>query len=907
MTVTAPSPRFAAYAGDGGSGPFPLPFRFLAAADVRAVVVAADGGREPLAGLVLEGAGEAAGGQATTPRAIAVGETLVLWTDTALIQPADYIAADAFPAETHEAALDRLTLIAQDLRRDLDRAIKANLGDDAHPDIDYSSLIESVANVVTDDALIAALKLEGTAQVALVAAEGSTQTAAVNAAIGTAAAEIAAEGEAQRADIEAAGEANSGVYFANDIAGLAVAAPDQYFGVQQTHGKGIDWKIDNAGTALFRGFGAGPHGGDIRAIRLQQLSPRLCTQFPPGWEVWWAMDAELTDRAYIPYRQPQQHLGQYRRPANVFGRGDLRDESAGAPIITPNAADGPLGPGTAASCIFAAGSAILGIVNTETHDLINGASYNMRVTMACASGTGPLNYRIGMSGTVDVHYKVCAVPNLAGEDFGDPTNPGTTFQFSFTADNTKQVGIWPSTGGDVGTLLIGSIEVVPADSALPALTSQAWDAFVSRGSASPGGVVLDADLCFINSGLSDPGLIDFPPGWPKAIDYSAGKTVIVLGELVGGAGSSAYAVMSSEDFNNDLSPSTTSSTFGLLFNNTTEEGQFAPYPSYSLGRHAANGIGLGLAPWWNRIDGNCHDYGVGGGILFDYDPAFAAWSGRAERVGSYNGSRDITQVLTTNKMRIAAKARLRRRATNSELAQAIRAMQEQAAVAGMALGDYTDWIGLIGDSNDDRSSATGGTWPFRISASGFMGQGRQNCIMSVRAVGGKGLYSGAGVDWAVDMTTGFVAMLEALKPGIEFALELGLKPGIKIRPGTNDYGEINADVDRYDDELTQHIRDPILSYGAALLEVDMLPCLGRFTEAKCLQHRANQKAYADAHGGRVWHLNGGNSGLWLLANQASYFLSEGGEYIHLDPATGDPAYAAQVRDGLINVWREERA
>ncbi|MDB5472323.1 MAG: hypothetical protein JWR84_3883 [Caulobacter sp.] len=133
MTVTAPSPRYAAYAGDGGSGPYPLPFRILEAADVRAVVVAADGARAPLEGLVIDGVGDPEGGQATSPRPIAVGETLVLWTDTALVQPADYIAADAFPAETHEAALDRLTLIAQDQRRDLARALSAPPGDTLGP------------------------------------------------------------------------------------------------------------------------------------------------------------------------------------------------------------------------------------------------------------------------------------------------------------------------------------------------------------------------------------------------------------------------------------------------------------------------------------------------------------------------------------------------------------------------------------------------------------------------------------------------------------------------------------------------------------------------------------------------------------------------------------------------------
>lgn len=133
MTVTAPSPRFASFAGDGGSGPFPLPFPVLAAGEVKAVVIAADGARQPLEGLDVEGAGEPEGAQATTPRAIALGDTLVLWTDTALVQPADYIAADAFPAQTHEAALDRLTLIAQDQRRDLARALAAPPGDTLGP------------------------------------------------------------------------------------------------------------------------------------------------------------------------------------------------------------------------------------------------------------------------------------------------------------------------------------------------------------------------------------------------------------------------------------------------------------------------------------------------------------------------------------------------------------------------------------------------------------------------------------------------------------------------------------------------------------------------------------------------------------------------------------------------------
>lgn len=179
MTVTAPSPRFAAYAGDGGTGPFPIPFRFFASAEVKAAVVDADGGRETLEGLVIEGAGEPTGGQATTPRPIQVGETLVLWTEIAPVQPADYIAADAFPAETHEAALDRLTLIAQDHARDLARALKVDLGETPPALGTRDELVADVAAQVGAEAL-AQIEAAGSRELATtVATIGATKASAV--------------------------------------------------------------------------------------------------------------------------------------------------------------------------------------------------------------------------------------------------------------------------------------------------------------------------------------------------------------------------------------------------------------------------------------------------------------------------------------------------------------------------------------------------------------------------------------------------------------------------------------------------------------------------------------------------------------------------------------------------------
>ena len=52
------------------------------------------------------------------------GETVVLRRNTAKTQATDYVANDPFPAETHEDALDKLTIIGQDLQEQVDRSLK---------------------------------------------------------------------------------------------------------------------------------------------------------------------------------------------------------------------------------------------------------------------------------------------------------------------------------------------------------------------------------------------------------------------------------------------------------------------------------------------------------------------------------------------------------------------------------------------------------------------------------------------------------------------------------------------------------------------------------------------------------------------------------------------------------------
>jgi hypothetical protein len=125
MTVQATASRVT-YAGDGSSVVFSIPFKFLANEDIRAVYLPS-GGSETVWALdtdfTLTGAGSDSGGELTATTAPAVGSKLTILRSLALSQETDYVENDNFPAETHEAALDRGVMISQQLSERLDRAL----------------------------------------------------------------------------------------------------------------------------------------------------------------------------------------------------------------------------------------------------------------------------------------------------------------------------------------------------------------------------------------------------------------------------------------------------------------------------------------------------------------------------------------------------------------------------------------------------------------------------------------------------------------------------------------------------------------------------------------------------------------------------------------------------------------
>ena len=113
MTVSSTTSRVS-YAGNGSTTAFAVPFKFLANSDL--VVIKTTGSTQTTLVLSTDYTVSGAGGTSGTVTctiAPAAGSTLVIYRDPAATQLVDYQANDPFPAETHETALDKLTMLVQ--------------------------------------------------------------------------------------------------------------------------------------------------------------------------------------------------------------------------------------------------------------------------------------------------------------------------------------------------------------------------------------------------------------------------------------------------------------------------------------------------------------------------------------------------------------------------------------------------------------------------------------------------------------------------------------------------------------------------------------------------------------------------------------------------------------------------
>jgi len=127
MTVSTTTNRVS-YACDGTTVVFPYTFKIFEDTDLEVILRNNSTGAETTLALTTDytvsGAGEDSGGNVTTVSAYSSDYTLVIRRVLPLTQETDYITGDSFPADSHESALDRLVMIAQQLYEELGRAIK---------------------------------------------------------------------------------------------------------------------------------------------------------------------------------------------------------------------------------------------------------------------------------------------------------------------------------------------------------------------------------------------------------------------------------------------------------------------------------------------------------------------------------------------------------------------------------------------------------------------------------------------------------------------------------------------------------------------------------------------------------------------------------------------------------------
>lgn len=130
MTISSTTTPRVQYNGNGSTTAFSVSFVFSTYVDLQVYLTDISTGVETLQTYTTHytvsgggGSGTPATGTVTFVTAPASGKRITILRSVANKQTVDYVENDAFPAQSHELALDRLTMQLQDVRENLDRAI----------------------------------------------------------------------------------------------------------------------------------------------------------------------------------------------------------------------------------------------------------------------------------------------------------------------------------------------------------------------------------------------------------------------------------------------------------------------------------------------------------------------------------------------------------------------------------------------------------------------------------------------------------------------------------------------------------------------------------------------------------------------------------------------------------------
>ncbi|GAT35624.1 virulence protein PGP3-D [Terrimicrobium sacchariphilum] len=138
MSVQSDTSRIQ-YSGNASTvTPYPVPFYFFDDTDLRVVVTTSGGVDTTLAlgtDYAVTGAGVEAGGSLTTTAAIPNTSKVTIFRQVPMTQTTVYEENSDFPAKSHERALDRATMLAQQNSRTVGRSLKVRESDGAKNDL----------------------------------------------------------------------------------------------------------------------------------------------------------------------------------------------------------------------------------------------------------------------------------------------------------------------------------------------------------------------------------------------------------------------------------------------------------------------------------------------------------------------------------------------------------------------------------------------------------------------------------------------------------------------------------------------------------------------------------------------------------------------------------------------------
>lgn len=202
MTISTTDSRIQ-YTGNAVTTAFSFPYRFLENADLLVTITTPAGVTTTQVlgtDYTVTGADLDAGGTVTMTDPPATGELLTIRRVLDLTQETDYQSGDPFPAESHERALDKLTMVTQQLQEQLTRTLQLPPESNADTSAIDVEAVEVVAGIAADVSAVAAVDTEVAAVAGIdtevVAVAGNSANiatvAADSAAINTAATNIAA-------------------------------------------------------------------------------------------------------------------------------------------------------------------------------------------------------------------------------------------------------------------------------------------------------------------------------------------------------------------------------------------------------------------------------------------------------------------------------------------------------------------------------------------------------------------------------------------------------------------------------------------------------------------------------------------------------------------------------------------